>query len=323
MKQVQVILCAALLAGATAMAQQPAQGGAPKSGQQPTQQQGAQGQAGAQAQTGAQGQAGAQAQPGAAQPQGKTPPQAKTQEEFNAYQEAAGKTTSEEAEAAADAFSAKYKDSEIRTVLYHRVMQMYQNANNADKAIETGRKILAITPNDPIANVMVATFISERTRDTDLDKDERLAEAQKDANRAIQTVDTDFVYPPGTPPERVEGAKAMIKSMAYSALGATESVKENYAGAEKYFQQAVSVPNAQVDAITWLQYALVLDKAKKYQDALVKANQAFNLAPAGSSVQTLVKQERDRLLKLTGSGAPSATPAAAAPAAQTPPPPKQ
>lgn len=310
MKQVQLMLCAALLVGITAMAQQPAQGGnAAKPGQQPAQQ-------------GAQGQAGAQAQPGApAQPQGKTPPQAKTQEEFAAYQEAANKATPEESEAAADAFAAKYKDSEIRTVLYHRVMQMYQNANNADKAIETGRKILAINPNDPIANVMVATFISERTRDTDLDKGERVAEAQRDAKKAIETVDTDFVYPPGTPPERVEGAKAMIKSMAYSALGQTEAINENYAGAEKYFQQAVSVPNTQVDAITWLQYALVLDKAKKYQDALVKANQAFNLAPAGSSVQNLVKQERDRLLKLTGAGAPAATPTAA-PATQTAQPPK-
>lgn len=306
MKQVQLMLCAVLLAGATAVAQQPAQGGnAPKPAQQPAQQ-------------------GAQAQPGAAaQPQGKTPPQAKTQEEFAAYQDAASKATPEESETAADAFAAKYKDSEIRTVLYHRVMQMYQNANNADKAIETGRKILAITPNDPIANVMVATFISERTRDTDLDKDERVAEAQKDANRALQTVDTDFVYPPGTPPERVEGAKAMIKSMAYAALGQTEAVKENYAAAEKYFQQSVSVPNSQPDAIAWLQYALVLDKAKKYQDALVKANQAFNLAPASSPTQNLIKLERERLLKLTGSGAPAATPAAAAPAAQTPPPPKQ
>ncbi len=311
MKQVELMLCAALLAGATAMAQQPAQGGAAAQQGQPTQQQGAQ------------AHPGAQAQPGTpAQPQGKTPPQAKTQEEFTAYQEAAGKQTPEEAEAAADAFAAKFKDSEIRTVLYHRVMQLYQNANNADKAIETGRKILAINPNDPIANVMVATFISERTRDTDLDKAERVAEAQKDAKKALETVDTDFVYPPGTPPERVEGAKAMVKSMAYTALGQTEAVNENYAGAEKYFQQAVTVPNAQADAITWLQYALVLDKAKKYQDALVKANQAYNLAPAGSSVQNLVKQERDRLLKLTGA-APAATPAAAAPAPQTTPPPKQ
>lgn len=307
MKQVQLMLCAALLAGATAMAQQPAQGGTAAQQGQSTQQQGAQAQPGAPAQ---------------AQPQGKTPPQAKTQEEFTAYQEAAAKQTPEEAEAAADAFAAKFKDSEIRTVLYHRVMQLYQNANNADKSIESGRKILAINPNDPIANVMVATFISERTRDTDLDKAERVAEAQKDAKKALETVDTDFVYPPGTPPERVEGAKAMVKSMAYTALGQTETVNENYAAAEKYFQQAVTVPNAQPDAITWLQYALVLDKAKKYQDALAKANQAFNLAPAGSSVQNLVKQERDRLLKLTGA-APAATPAAAAPGTQTTPPPKQ
>lgn len=306
MKQVQLTLCAVLLASLTAMAQAPAQGNQAKPGQAPsgtTAQQGGQAQPGA-AQQGAPAQQGAQ--PGApAQPQGKALPQAKSQDEFKAYQEAAAVADPAQAEAAADAFAAKYKDSEIRTVLYHRVMQEYQNGNNAEKAIEVGRKILAITPNDPVANVMVATFISERTRETDLDKDERLAEAEKDAKKALETVDTDFMYAPGTPAERVESAKAMLKSMAYSALGASSAVKQNYPVAEGYFKQAVAVPNAQVDAITWLQYALVLDKEKKYQDALVTANKALDASPAGSPVQNLVKQERERLLKLTGAGAPA------------------
>lgn len=304
----QVILCAALLAGVTVVAQQPTQN-QPKPGQ-----------ASATQQSAPAGQA--QAQPGAAaQPAGKPLPQAKTQEEFQAYQQAATKTDPAEAEAAADDFAAKFKDSEIRGVLYHRVLQLYQSANNAEKAIEIGRKILAINPNDPIANVMVATFIAERTRETDLDKDQRVAEAQKDAKKALETVDTEFMTAPGTPPERVEAAKAMIKSMAYAALGASEAANSNYAAAENYFKQAVSIPSAQPDAVMWLQYALVLDKAKKYPEALTIANKAFDASPAGSPVQNLVKQERERLLKLTGAPAPA--PAATTTTPQQPQGPKQ
>lgn len=304
MKQVQLTLCAVLLAS-FAMAQAPAQGGnQSNAGQKPATPQGSTSQTGT---------SGAQAAPGApaaqAAPTQTKMPQAKSQEEFKAYQEAAVATDPAQAEAAADAFAAKYKDSELRPLLYHRTLQLYQSANNADKAIEVGRKLLAIDPNDLAANVMVAQLLSERTRDTDLDKDERLAEAEKDAKKALELLNTGVLY---TPPDRVEGAKAMIKSMAYSSLGQIEAVKQDYKGAEDYYKQAIAVPGVPLDSITLLQYTLVLDKQRKYQEALAIANKAFDAAPAGSPVQNVVKQERDRLVKLASAGtpAPAATPAA-------------
>ncbi|HYG98905.1 MAG TPA: hypothetical protein VD837_07225 [Terriglobales bacterium] len=318
MKQVQLTLCAVLLASATAMAQAPAQGGTqakpaqPPASAQPNTQSGATG-AGQSATTpGAQGQAGVPAQ--AAAPTQIKMPQAKTQEEFTAYQQAVAPTDPAQAEAAADDFATKYKESELRPLLYHRTLQLYQSVNNADKAIELGRKLIALDPNDLVANVMVAQLLAERTRDTDLDKDERLAEAEKNGKRVLQTIDTGTMY---TPPDRLEGAKAMIKSMALAALGQVEAVRQNFKGAEDYYKQSLAVPGASTDAITLLQYTLVLDKQRKYQEALVIANKAFEAAPAGSPVQNVVKQERDRLIKLNSAGAPAAT--TTTPAQQTPP----
>lgn len=303
MKQVQLTLCAVLLAS-VAMAQAPAQGAKQaQPGQTPTAQQ------------------GTTPAPGAQQAPPTTPtqtklPQAKSQEEFKAYQEAATIADAAQAEAAADAFAAKYKDSELRPLLYHRTLQLYQTANNADKAIEVGRKLLQIDANDLAANVMVSQLLSERTRDTDLDKDERLAEAEKDAKKVLDTLDTGVLY---TPPDRLEPAKSMIKSMALASLGQVEAVKQNYKGAEDYYKQAIAVPGVPLDSITLLQYTLVLDKQRKYQEALAMANKAFDAAPAGSPVQNVVKQERDRLVKLNAAGTPAP---AAAPATTTTTPPK-
>jgi tetratricopeptide (TPR) repeat protein len=245
-------------------------------------------------------------------------PQAKTQEEFKAYQDAMAiiqKGDPAQSEVAADAFAAKFKNSEITTSLYHRVLLQYQNQNNADKAIESGNKILAIAPNDPIANVLVASLLSERVRDTDIDRDERLAEAEKDAKKALQTVDTDFVVNPGTPQEQIDASKNMIRSMAYSALANTEATRMNYSASENYFKQAVAMPGAPMDAVTLLRYSLLLDKEKKYSEALVQANKAFEAAPAGSPVQDLVKNERQRLMMLLSGSAPAPKPA---PTAQAP-----
>ncbi len=255
-------------------------------------------------------------QPQNAAPQGKVLPQAKSQPEYKAFQDAMAMIQQGDpvqGEAAANGFADKYKGSEISPVLYHRVLQFYQKNNNAEKATEMGKKILAMTPNDPIANVLVATMISERVRETDLDKDERLTEAENDAKRSLQTVDTDFLANPGTPQEHIDASKNMIRSMAYSALANVEAARSNFPAAENYYKQAVSLPGAQIDAVTWLRYALLLDNEKKYAEAMSVANKAYDAAPAGSQTQDLVKKERERLMMLSSS----------APATQTSAPAKQ
>ena len=127
----------------------------------------------------------------AAAPAGKRTPQAKTQEEFDAYNAAVALTDPAAQEKAADDFATKFPDSELRQLLYKAVMHRYQQANNADKMMEMAQKILTFDADDPEALLSVAQVLAERTRDTDLDKDQRLAEARKDAQRALVTVDTD------------------------------------------------------------------------------------------------------------------------------------
>ncbi len=81
----------------------------------------------------------AQAAPGQAAPApaaplgGRPQPQAQSQEEFQAYQAAAAKTTPADAESAANTFATQFPNSELRILLYLRAMREYQNANNAEK----------------------------------------------------------------------------------------------------------------------------------------------------------------------------------------------
>jgi tetratricopeptide (TPR) repeat protein len=250
---------------------------------------------------------------------GKMPPQAKTQEEYKAFQEAYALGEPAAAEKAANDFAAKYKDSELRALLYHRAMSLYQNANNAEKTVEMGRRVLALDPTNPVALVTVSTVLAERTRDTDLDKQDRLNEAMTDAQKALQTIDTDLMVPPGTPPDKVEGAKKILLAMAWAAMGSVELSRNNYAVAEADLRKSVEINQVQPDAITYLRLSVVLDHQKKYADAMVAANKALDLSPAGSPQASLAQQERDRLLKLTGASAPAPAPAGT-PAPPPPPP---
>ncbi|MGI9104510.1 MAG: hypothetical protein ACR2IF_18865 [Terriglobales bacterium] len=245
----------------------------------------------------------------AATPGAKTPPQAKTQEEFTAYQQAVGKTSPQDTETAANEFATKFPQSELKSLLYLKAMREYQNMDNAEKTVEAGRKALASDPNSPEALVTVATVLSEKTRESDLDRDERLNEAVKDANLALQTIDTDLPVPPGAPPERVASVKTTLRAMAYAALGTVEMTRKNMPAAESNLRKSTEMPGIQQDPVTWLRLSVVLDQEKKYQDALAAADKAVEYSANMPQANNLAKIERDRLQKLVGAaGQPSTTP---------------
>lgn len=255
------------------------------------------------------------AQGAAGTPQvGKRPPQAKTQPEFDAYKAAAGVTDAAALEKAADDFAAKFPDSELRIILYKTAMRAYQSANNAEKTEAMGRKVIGLDADDPEALVLVAEVLTERTRDTDLDKDQRWAEAEKMAKHASETVETDVAVPAGTPQEKIDAYKSLLKSNSYSILGTLAFKKDDFANAEKLLRQSIDAYPSSPDPVVVLRLALALDKQSRYPDALKVAEQAVSIAPEGSNIKTLAQREKDRLVQLTGGAAAKpATPAAEAP----------
>lgn len=263
------------------------------------------------------GQAAQPATGAAALPQGKRPPQAQTTPEFDAYKVAAAVTDPAALEKAADDFAAKFPNSELRVLLYKMSTRAYQNANSSDKTEAMARKVLIIDGDDPESLVVVAEVIAERTHDSDLDKDQRYDEAMKMAQKATQTVDTDLAVPA----DKLDVAKAYLRSSAYSIMGTIEFKKESYAAAQVSLQKAIDAFPAQPDPVVMLRLAIALDKQQKYPEALKVANQAVDLTKEGTQVGTLARHERDRLLQLTGgAAAPAAAPAAtpATPPSQPP-----
>lgn len=241
-------------------------------------------------------------------PHSKGAPQAKTQDEFKAYQEVAAKTDPTQMEQAADAFAQKFPNSELRVVLYNNLMNLFRNAGATDRAVAAGRKSLAIDPTDPVPNVMVATSLAQTTRDTDLDKDDRLNEASRDAQRAIDNIDTGMAIPPNTPPEKIAAAKNSILEMAYEVLGTVAMNKKDFPAAEAAFRKGLDVNKTEPDGVLYLRLAIALDNQKKYPEALQATENAIKFNQPGSEAQNLANQEKTRLQKLVGTPAPAATP---------------
>jgi tetratricopeptide (TPR) repeat protein len=244
--------------------------------------------------------------PGAATaPAGKRPPQAKTQPEFDAWKAAAANTDAAGLEKASDDFAAKFPDSELRVLLYKNAMRLYQNANNSEKTEAMGRKVLSFDGDDPEALVIVAEVIAERTRESDIDKDQRYGEATSMAQKATQTVDTDVQVPAGTPQDKIDAYKSLLRSNAYSIMGTIDFKKENYPAAQENLQKSIDAFPSNPDPVVILRLALTLDKEQKYPEALKVANRAVEMTQDNTVIGTPARRERDRLQQLTGGAAPA------------------
>ncbi|MDP9159040.1 MAG: hypothetical protein M3O09_02260 [Acidobacteriota bacterium] len=247
-----------------------------------------------------------------AQPQGKRPPQAKTQPEFEAYQAAIKTTDATALEKAATDFATKFPDSELKLLLFRATMRAYQMANNAEKMQEVGNKVLSLDPNDPEALIGVAEITAEHTRDSDIDKDQRLADASKMAQHALETIDTDISVPAGTPQEKIDAYKNGLRSSAYSIIGTLQFNQGKFSDAEGSFHKSIDAFPSQPDPVVVLRLALALDKQNKYPEALTEANKAVQLTQEGTNAGMVARKERDRLVQLTGGSVPPSAPGGAA-----------
>jgi tetratricopeptide (TPR) repeat protein len=242
--------------------------------------------------------------------------EAKSQEEFKAYQDASTLTDAAQEEAAANDFSAKFPTSELRALLYMRAMNLYGQTNNSEKVVATGRQAIAADPTNPVPLVQVASALAESTRDTDLDREQRLAESMKDAQAAIDNIDTGLLVPPNADPARVEANKRSILTMAYDTMGMVNLDRSDYAAAASNLQKALDESKDNPEAVLYLRLSVAQDKLQQLPQALDSANKAVQYAQPGSAAENLAKQQQARLQKLTSAGAPSGT--SAAPASATP-----
>lgn len=232
----------------------------------------------------------------AAAPQGKRPPKVNSQEEFAAYKAAIAMTDPAAEEKAANDFAAKYPQSELQPLIFKNVMQRYQQANNGDKMVEMAKKTLAIDPDDPEALVAVAQVEAEQTRETDLDKDQKYADAKKDAERALVTVDTD-VPTSGYDPQQLANYKNFIRSQAYFVLGTVAFKASIWPDAEVNLRKSIDALPQSPDVVCVYRLALSLDFQNKIPEALKVDQQAVDLtkdnpdSPAGKAA----RQELERL----------------------------
>ena len=224
-------------------------------------------------------------------------PQPKTQEEYDAFQAASALTDAATLEAAATEFAQRYPESELRGYLFQQAMGQYQALGDGDKSLAMARAVLKYEPNNPVALLTAAQMLSERTHEFDLDRNERLSEAEADARNALRHAN-EVPPPAGMNAAQFAEVMAQLRGTAHEVLGTVSFKRAEYFNAIKEFNAAINEERERTDAVVYLRLAVSHDKSEDVQSALRAADKAIAGSATGSQVRLLAEREKNRLLKL-------------------------
>ncbi len=214
-------------------------------------------------------------------------PNFKSQEELDAFlmiQQAADVPSQA---AAGQAFLAEYSNSEAASLASYMTMLAYQQMDDFENMLLYGDMVLE---SEPPPGMLAGTLISlagaipNRTREFDLDKEEKLTRAEDYAKRAMALIPTLPKLDPNMTDDDWLATKMEFMSQCHEALGNTEAKRGNHAQAEGSLRKALEMA-PQPAAFTYFSLAKVLKEQNKEEEAKEMAQQCLAAGgmPAGGS----------------------------------------
>ena len=184
---------------------------------------------------------------------------------------------------AADDLITKYADTEFKGYALGVEAEAYEQKGDHAKAIVFGEQALAADPKAYSTDTLLANIYANTTRDTDLDKEEKLAKAEKYAHDGIDAVMAAPKPNPQITDAQWEDAKKNEEAQAYQALGTAALVRKKYDDAMADFQKGVDL---NPDPVIMIRAGRALLVARKPEEAI----QWFDKAAASPLAHAQIKQ---------------------------------
>ncbi len=236
------------------------------------------------------------------------PPAPKSKGEMEALQALFGATDPDARIKAADNLITKYADTDFKALALYFEAVSYQQKNDFEKMVVYGEQAIQADPKQYAALLMLAKGIAQKTREFDLDKDEKLTKAEKYAKDGMAVLKDAPKPNAQVTDEQWAQAKKEYMAQGHEALGFAASVRKNYDAAIPELKEAIEeFP----DPVTMVRLAAVYDQSKKPDEALPILEKVMATPDLHPSIRQFAQAERVRALQLKSAGAnpaPSAAP---------------
>lgn len=203
-------------------------------------------------------------------------PEPKSQEEFDAVMAVQTAADPEERAAAAKKLLTDFKDTQFKEFANYMLMISYQQLDDFENMMVYGEQTLEINPSNPGVLLQLAYAIPTRTREFDLDKEEKLTKAEDFATRALTLIPNLPKVDPNMADEDWLTTKKDFMAQANESLGIIAAKRQNYDQATSYLQKAIGL-SSEPNAMTHYHLADSLLSAGKKEEALAAINQSITL----------------------------------------------
>ncbi len=228
---------------------------------------------------------------------------------------------------AAEDLLTKFADTDFKDVALLSEAEAWQQKRDFDKAQVYAERALEANPKNCQASLMLAELLAQRTRENDLDKEEKLAKSEKYANDTIQVLKEAPKPNPQLSDQQWEDAKKDLTAEAHNALGLAALTRKKYDVAIAEFKLAAD-GSSQPEPAFQVREASALQLAGKNDESIAICDKIMANQQVLPQIRQVAQAIRAMAIKAGGKNttppAAQAAPAApAAPAVPAPPPPAE
>lgn len=234
---------------------------------------------------------------GPATPANPPGPGPKSQAEVQAVNAAIQAQTADDRIKAVDDLITKFPKTDFKSFALVMEAESWQAKGDSVKTIVFGEQALQADPKNFDADNILANTLAATTRDTDLDKDDKLTRGEKYAHDSLDLLNTG-TRPFTTPEQTWPKVKADAQAQAWQALGMIAIVRKKSDEAIADFQKGI---DANASPLLMVRLGRVLLAQNKNDEAISwddKALASPNLPP---QVKSIAEADKARAVAAKGS----------------------
>jgi len=241
-------------------------------------------------------------------------PKPKSQKEVDAIMAIQNATDPDARIAAVENLLTKFADTEFKPMVLLIAADAAQRKGDYEKMVIYAERTLEADPKNFQAMLMLAGGISQRTREFDLDKEDKLNRAEKYARQALETIKTATKPQPQITDEQWEGMKKDAAAQGHEALGQVAMVRKKNDVAVEEYKTALETA-ATPEPATYVRLASAYNQMNKPDDAIATLDKLNAMPQVHPQIKAAATEQRNVAVKLKGGGAakPATTPAGASP----------
>lgn len=226
-------------------------------------------------------------------------PKPKSQKEVDAIMAIQNATDPNARIAAVEHLLTTFADTEFKSFALMVAAASAQQMNDYEKMIIYAERTLEADPKNYQSMLMLAGGLASRTREHDLDREEKLGRAEKLANQAIEIAKTAPKPNPEIADADWEGAKKDSMAQGYEALGQIAMVRKKYDVAATNWKTALDTA-ANPDPATMVRLASAYNQMQKPDEAIAVLDRLNTMPEVHPQIKSAATEQRNNAVKIKG-----------------------